>query len=61
MATDKHSDIRAWLQQAATGPMPSNRSMRLNPKSGKWELCSAGERPGDQVAQVDAEDMKAFA
>jgi hypothetical protein len=61
MASDKHSDIRAFLEQAASGHMPAGKKMVMNSVTGKWEVRSGGERPGDRVAQVDAEDMKAFA
>lgn len=61
MASDKHQDIRAFLEKAATGRMPAGQKMVLNTRTGKWEVRSGAERPGDNVPQVDTEDMKAFA
>lgn len=60
MATDKHNDIRSFLEQAAAGNVPPGKRMVFNPATGKFEVRAAGERPGDHVPQIDAEDMKAF-
>ncbi|MGW0810459.1 hypothetical protein [Nonomuraea sp. NPDC002799] len=61
MASDRHNDIRAFMEQAAKGEMPRGKRMVFNPQSGKWEVRSSGERAGDVVPEIDAEDMKAFA
>ncbi|MBT2232986.1 hypothetical protein [Nonomuraea sp. NEAU-A123] len=62
MATDKHNDIRAFMEQmkASGGNPPSGKRMVLNPQTGKFEVRSVGDRPGDQIPHVSAEDMKAF-
>ncbi|MFJ1456121.1 hypothetical protein [Nocardia sp. N2S4-5] len=61
MSSDKHHDLRAFMEQArAQGAPPAGKRMVLNPVTGKFEVRSVGEPVGDQVAQVDAEDMKAF-
>jgi hypothetical protein len=62
MASDKHADLRAFMEQARNqGRMPTGKRMVLNPQTGKFEVQSVGERPGDNVAQIDAEDIIAFA
>ncbi|MEU4513331.1 hypothetical protein AB0G05_27855 [Nonomuraea wenchangensis] len=48
------------MEQAAKGTMPRGKQMVFNPQTGKWEVRSSGERAGDMVPQIDAEDMKAF-
>lgn len=61
MASDKHNDLRAFMEQARKeGHMPAGKRMVLNPQTGKFEVRSVGDRPGDDVANIDVEDMKAF-
>lgn len=61
MSSDKHDDLRAFMEQArAQGAPPAGKRMVLNPRTGKFEVQSAGDRVGDNVPEVDAEDMKAF-
>ncbi|MCG5218231.1 hypothetical protein [Streptosporangium sp. KLBMP 9127] len=61
MASDRHEDIRDFLQQAAKGSMPTGKRMVFNVTTGKWEVRSNSERPGDTLQQIDPEDMRAFA
>ncbi|WP_338760928.1 hypothetical protein V7968_32675 [Nocardia vulneris] len=61
MSSDKHNDLRAFMEQTrAQGRPPAGKRMVLNPVTGKFEVQSVGDRPGDNIPQVDAEDMKAF-
>jgi len=60
MATDSHDEIKNFLSQAASGNMPPGKQMVFNPRTGKFEVLSGHERPGDTVPQVDAQDMRAF-
>jgi hypothetical protein len=40
--------------------MPPGKQMVFNPRTGKFEVLSGTERPGDTVPQVSAQDMRAF-
>lgn len=61
MATDKHNDLRAFMEQTkAQGAPPAGKRMVLNPVTGKFEVQSVGDRSRDNIPQVDVEDMKAF-
>ncbi|REE96925.1 hypothetical protein [Thermomonospora umbrina] len=62
MASDKHSDLRAFMEQMRqSGSPPPGKRMVLNPQTGKFEIQSTDEQLGDQVPQIDVEDMRAFA
>ncbi|WP_157407789.1 hypothetical protein [Actinomadura atramentaria] len=61
MASDRHADIRDFLEETnRTGAPPAGKRMVLNPRTGKFEVQSAGERSADQIPEMDVEDMKAF-
>ncbi len=61
MASDSHDEIKRFLSQAAaSGNMPSGKRMIFNRVTGKFEVVSGQERPGDTVPQMTPQDMRAF-
>jgi hypothetical protein len=60
MVSDKHEEIRQFMAQAAGGNMPAGKKLIFNSRTGKFEVRSSSERPGDDIPQVDASDMTAF-
>jgi hypothetical protein len=58
--SDRHDDIKQFLSESASGTMPSGKHMVFNTQTGKFEVRSRNERPGDIVPTMDAQDMKAF-
>jgi len=60
MASDSHDEIKRFLSQAASGDMPPGKQMVFNPATGKFEVLSGQERPGDTIPQMTSQDMRAF-
>lgn len=60
MASDSHEEIKRFLSQVSSGSMPSGKQLVFNPRTGKFEVLSGHERPGDTVPQMSATDMRAF-
>jgi hypothetical protein len=60
MASDNHNDIKQFLEQSASGRMPTGKRMVFNTRTGKFEVRTSNERPGDDVPNVEAQDMRAF-
>jgi hypothetical protein len=60
MARSDHQAIRDYMKRESQGLGNPGKKMVLNPQTGKFEVASAFERHGEDVAEITAEDMRSF-
>lgn len=60
MASDQHSEIKQFMQRAASGQSTEGRQLRFDPRTGKFVVSTEHDNIADDIPQMTAEDLRSF-